>query len=85
MTEPRTTAQYNTQDLMGLIATSADSNDRITARMPAVTLEELLRPELAAYARGGTALPVRRFPRAVVIAISCALTVILCLGLVAAI
>jgi len=84
MTEPRTTAQYNTEELMGLIATSADGHDRITARMPAVTLEELLRQEPPAYARGGTALPARRFPRAAVIAISCALTVILCL-LVAAI
>ncbi|HET9988526.1 MAG TPA: hypothetical protein VFQ65_08395 [Kofleriaceae bacterium] len=85
MTEARTTAEYNTEELMGLIATSA-GNDRITARMPAVTLEELLRQEPPAYASGGTALPVvSRFPRAAVIAISCALTVILCLGLVAAI
>jgi len=85
MTELRTTAEYNTQELMGLIATSG-SNDRITARMPAVTLEELLKPEpLAAYVTGGTtALPLHVFPRAVVIAISAALTVLFVL-LVAAI
>lgn len=85
MTEPRTTAQYNTEELMGLIATSADVGDRITARMPAVTLEDLLRPEAPAYARGGTSLPLPKFPRAAVIMISCALTVIMALGLVAAI
>jgi hypothetical protein len=84
MTEPRTTAQYDTEELMALIATSA-CNDRITARMPAVTLDELLRREPPAYARGGTALPLPKFPRAAVIAISCALTVIMALGLAAAI
>jgi hypothetical protein len=85
MTEPRTTAEYNTEELMALIATSA-CNDRITARMPAVTLDELLRPGPPAYATGGTtALPVRTFPRMAVIAISCALTVIVALGLAAAI
>ncbi|HEY6033259.1 MAG TPA: hypothetical protein VIV58_03340 [Kofleriaceae bacterium] len=79
MTEARITAQYNTEELMGLIATSA-ANDRVTARMPAVKLEELLRPEPPAYARGGTALPpIHVFPRAAVIAISCALTVLLVL------
>ena len=85
MTEPRTTAQYTTEELMGLIATSADGSDRITARMSAVTLEDLLRSEPPAYARGGTALPLREFPRAAVIMISCALTVIMALGLAAAI
>jgi hypothetical protein len=85
MTEPRTTAQYNTAELMGLIATSADGGDRITARMPAVTLEDLLRLEAPAYARGGTAIPLRKFPRAAVIVISCALTVIMALSLAAAI
>ena len=93
MIEPRTTARYNTEELMGLIATSA-SNDRITAKMPAVTLAELLEPEPAPppqpsgpleFARGGTALPpIHVFPRAAVIAISCAFTVLLAL-LVAAI
>lgn len=84
MTEPRTTAEYNTEELMALIATTA-CQDRITARMPAVTLDELLRPE-PAYATGGTTtLPARGFPRAAVIMISCALTVIMALGLVAAI
>jgi hypothetical protein len=85
MIEPRTTAEYNTEELMALIATTA-CNDRITARMPAVTLDELLRPEPPAYATGGTTtLPARGFPRAAVIMISCALTVIMALGLVAAI
>jgi hypothetical protein len=85
MTEPRTTAEYNTHELMGLIATSAGNADRITAKMPAVTLDGLLQHEAPRYATGGTALPVHRFPRAAVIAISCALTVIMALGLVAAI
>jgi len=84
MTELRTTAEYNTQDLMSLIATSG-SNDRITAKMPAVTLEELLKPEpLASYATGGTtALPLHVFPRGAVIAISAALTVLFVLLIVA--
>lgn len=78
MTEARITSQYSTEELMGLIATSA-ANDRVTARMPAVTLEELLRPEPPAYASGGTALPLHAFPRAAVIALSCALTVLIAL------
>jgi len=84
MIEPRTTAEYNTEELMALIATSAN-NDRVTARMPAVTLDELLRPEPPAYATGGTTALPHPFPRVAVIAISCALTVITALGLVAAI
>jgi len=90
MDQSRTTAEIKCEELAGLLAT-----ERITAQMPAVTLEELtlqitpiretpLVPVPLVYARGGTALPAP-FPRFAVIAISAALTVITALGLATAI
>ncbi|MEO8554564.1 MAG: hypothetical protein ABI678_31525 [Kofleriaceae bacterium] len=88
MYESRTTAEFNCEELAGLLAT-----ERITAKMPAVRLEQLTmemspivdkpaeEPSAPAYARGGTALPFPAFPRFAVIAISAALTVITVLGL----
>lgn len=88
----RTTAEIKCEDLAGLLAT-----ERITARMPAVTLEKLtmemapikLEPEEPVpppvYARGGTALPEPKpsFQRLAVVAISAALTVLTALGIAA--
>lgn len=88
MHESRTTAEFKCEELAGLLAT-----ERVTARMPAVTLElltlqitpapaeEPIAP-VAAYVRGGTALPRPGFPRLAVIAISAALTVISVIGVV---
>jgi hypothetical protein len=95
MYESRITAELKCEELAGLLAT-----ERTTAQMPAVTLEKLTlemvpivemppaeptEPTPPVYARGGTALPVPRFPRVAVIAISAALTVITALGLATAI
>lgn len=90
----RTTAEIKCEDLAGLLAT-----ERITARMPAVTLEKLTmemapivvepapEPVIAAppYARGGTALPEPKpsLQRLAIVAISAALTVITALGIAA--
>jgi hypothetical protein len=70
----RTTAEMKCEDLAGLLATSAGMNERITARMPAVTLEKLLTVEM-------TPIASPRYHRIAVIAVSAAVTVITVLGI----
>ncbi len=88
----RTTAEIKSEDLAGLLATSAGA-DRVTTRMPAVTLEQLLTVETApptppyGYevpvipAATGTSLEEPPYRRIVVIAVSAAVTLISVLGI----